>query len=1269
MEPVDDNNTEVTVIPFSWEVQPADFTELIPLHCWAIDRDSKPVMLRTSISMTVHIKLPRILNGRVIDWMRDYMHVIAVLKEKMGERSPICYKSVMSDKLYYYSKSKQPYINITFPNTQCVYELKTLLRSPLWIPKLKSAPILEVVEDDISPVRKLLTRIHLDPSQWFKCQAERVPVEEKISTVEQEYYIKWKDIQPISADESKEWSVHPGLGSFDIESYSANEKAMPVPESTTDIAYMITYVFQRYGLNDTRTRYSFVYVPDDDKLRPWVQEKLKATRDTKVLIYNDEIKLIKGFCQIIVETDPEIILGYNILGFDNSYLDKRLKRFSHKWPQVGRIIGECAELSTKRWSSSAYGFNEVNILKMSGRISIDMLPAIKREHKLPKYDLNTVSRHFLERGKHDVSAKDMFRIFKRLGYVLNNVIKNDIEVKTSEYEDLDKHLQLLSTFEADKAREYLSHLDQDTINKLTNACLDDYLRVLNYAVEDSELVNDLFHKLNVWISSVETSNVEGVGIMELTTRGQQIRGLYQLSKLAASKGIIIDHKHFERQEYRGAIVQHPIPGLYRNIICLDFASLYPSIIMAHNLCWTTFVNKDDWSTVPIEDCNVYKWEEDLEIEEEEDGPDDGSIMSYKKKKVKKTVHLVHEYRFVKKHIREGILPEQVRLLVNERSMVRKKMEGEKDPKVKAILNARQLAIKVSANSKYGILGAQNGGLLPLVAAAAVVTYIGRQSITQVNDYLKEKYNAKIVYGDTDSTMVDLGIKDAKECDAIGLKLADEVSELFLKPMKLEFEKAMISMLCIAPKKYAAILSNKKGYPIIFTDTYLNSRLGLYSKPRNVLAELDRCAALNESMRWNQIGASFELNRFKTLSDAIKAIKEDKPVYDYKGDQLKINDLVSDNQAELNKTNMWKRLILFTKTAKARTYEAESEIYSEIFYDCKGEYAIDPAKFLTKGIILARRDNCKRQRTVYQKLLNHILVKGLEIDDAWRHEITETTKLLQDEIDKAQKHYKEIGIKEVDIPFYPTLYREDKEDYTIDYITDWRLCVEQHNHYLIQGTNIIYDAVRDLLTRSVSYHELSFIRGYSGTYKQENYFMNIFGKELDRAGKPVFPGDRIDYLVVKCDQNKPCLEESGKEVVRSDDWYDKLGYKLRTPELYLEGLVSEYPEQIDNMYYIEKVYMNCLEQLIQVGFQEEIKLYETYYNALGRPFQKTKHRMVWSRITSKPIKRMLKYIPKYTDVVNSIPLASSKFWEAQNASTTPSTPVKTIIPPRTRVVRV
>lgn len=1245
MERSDEEKTEVTIIPFSWETQPADYTELIPLHCWGIDRESKAVMLRAEISMSVYIKLPRIVQSKLIDWGTNYLKVVAALKNKMGDRSPIGYRFEKANKLYYYSTTKQSYIFMTFPNTKCVYELKNLLNSPLYIKEFKTAIMLQVNEDDISPVRKLLTRISLDPSQWFKCEATPVPIEEKISTLDQEYYIKWTDIRPISSDESKDWSVHPGLGSFDIEAYSANEKAMPVAESTTDIAYMITYVYQRYGLNDTRSRYSFVYVPDDDVLRPWVQEKLKATRDTKVFIYRDEIELIEGFCKIIVETDPEIIIGYNILGFDNAYLHTRLKRFSGDWPQVGRIIGESAELTTKRWSSSAYGYNEVNILKMSGRISIDMLPVVKREYKLPKYDLNTVSRHFLERGKHDVSAKDMFRIFKRLNYIFKYAIEKDITIETCEPGDVEKHLQLLSTFEAEKADEYLSHLDSEIIVKLANACVDDYLKVLNYAVEDSELVNDLFHKLNVWVSSVETSNVEGVGIMELTTRGQQIRGLYQLSKLAASKGIVIDHKNFERQEYKGAIVQHPVPGLYRNIICLDFASLYPSIIMAHNLCWTTFVHKDDWNTVPIDKCEVFKWEEDLEIEEEEDGPDDGSIMSYKKKKIKKTIHLEHEYRFVKRDVREGILPEQVRLLVQERSAVRQQMEKIKDPKIKAILNARQLAIKVSANSKYGILGAQNGGLLPLVAAAAVITHIGRQSITKVNDYLKVKYNAKVVYGDTDSTMVDLGIKDPKECDAIGLKLADEVSELFTKPMKLEFEKAMISMLCIAPKKYAAILSNKKGYPIIFTDTYLNSRLGFYSKPRDVIAELTEKSKLNISIRWEHITSCFELHRFKTLNDAINAIKSNKSVYDYSGKQLDVKDLISENQTDLNKINMWKYLILFTKEGEVKTFNSEAEIYAQIFYDCKGEYAIDPAKFLTKGIILARRDNCKRQRAVYQKLLNHILVKGLEITDEWRNNITETTRLLQNDIDTARQYYKESGMKEQDIPFYPTLYREDSGT---DHITDWRLCVEDHNHYLIQGANIIYDAVRDLLARSVSYHELTFIRGYSGTYKQENYFMKIFGDQLSIAGKPIFPGDRIDYLVVKCDQNKPCLEESGKEAIRPDGWYDKLGYKLRTPELYLEGLVSEYPEQIDNMYYIEKVYMNCLEQLIQVGFQEEIKLYETYYEALGKPFQKTKHRMVWTRITDKPIKRMLKYIPKYTEVVNSIPEASTKFWNARGS---------------------
>jgi DNA polymerase delta subunit 1 len=141
--------------------------------------------------------------------------------------------------------------------------------------------------------------------------------------------------------------------------------------------------------------------------------------------------------------------------------------------------------------------------------------------------------------------------------------------------------------------------------------------------------------------------------------------------------------------------------------------------------------------------------------------------------------------------------------------VKKKMETCTDKLVYNVLNKRQNALKISANSMFGFLGVREGGKLPLIQGAMAITWRGRSDIGMVNSYLIEKMGAKIVYNDTDSVMVDCGIQDPKDCAVIGEKLAEEITKLFPPPCRIEFEKAM-RILCLKKKKYAALLIDKDG---------------------------------------------------------------------------------------------------------------------------------------------------------------------------------------------------------------------------------------------------------------------------------------------------------------------------------------------------------------------------------------------------------------------------------------------------------------------------
>uniref|UniRef100_A0A671S975 DNA polymerase n=1 Tax=Sinocyclocheilus anshuiensis TaxID=1608454 RepID=A0A671S975_9TELE len=167
--------------------------------------------------------------------------------------------------------------------------------------------------------------------------------------------------------------------------------------------------------------------------------------------------------------------------------------------------------------------------------------------------------------------------------------------------------------------------------------------------------------------------------------------------------------------------------------------------------------------------------------------------------------------FVKSSVRKGLLPEILENLLSARKRAKAELKKETDPFKKQVLDGRQLALKISANSVYGFTGAQVGKL-PCLEISQSVTGFGRQMIEQTKQLVESRYtisngyqaDAKVVYGDTDSVMVKLGVATVQETMNLGKEAADWVSSHFVPPIKLEFEKVYYPYLLINKKRYAGL---------------------------------------------------------------------------------------------------------------------------------------------------------------------------------------------------------------------------------------------------------------------------------------------------------------------------------------------------------------------------------------------------------------------------------------------------------------------------------
>lgn len=448
---------------------------------------------------------------------------------------------------------------------------------------------------------------------------------------------------------------------------------------------------------------------------------------SQVLSFKSESKLLEDWASFIREVDPDIFTGYNINNFDFPYLINRAKHLKCKnFDFLGRITDIRSVIKDQVIQSKQMGRRENKSVNFEGRVPFDLLFVLLRDYKLRSYTLNAVSYHFLQEQKEDV----------------HHSIITDLQN------------------ENDQTRR----------------------RLAMYCLKDAYLPLRLLNKLMCIVNYMEMARVTGVPLACLLTRGQQIKVVSQLLRKARDKDYIMPTSggHSSDEQFEGATVIEPKRGYYADpISTLDFASLYPSIMMAHNLCYTTLVQPNMKDKLDLT--------EDL---------------------ITKTPT---NNMFVKQSVRKGLLPEILESLLSARKKAKNDLKVEKDPFKRSVLDGRQLALKISANSVYGFTGAQVGKM-PCLEISGSVTAYGRQMIEQTKTEVEQKYtiengyenDAVVIYGDTDSVMVKFGCKTLEESMRLGREAAEFVSEKFVHPIKLEFEKVYFPYLLINKKRYAGL---------------------------------------------------------------------------------------------------------------------------------------------------------------------------------------------------------------------------------------------------------------------------------------------------------------------------------------------------------------------------------------------------------------------------------------------------------------------------------
>ncbi|CAN0016841.1 unnamed protein product [Lampetra fluviatilis] len=310
----------------------------------------------------------------------------------------------------------------------------------------------------------------------------------------------------------------------------------------------------------------------------------------------------------------------------------------------------------------------------------------------------------------------------------------------------------------------------------------------------------LLNQLDFIGRTSELARLFGIQFHEVLSRGSQFRVESMMLRVAKLLNYIaVSPSVQQRAHMRAAeclpLVMEPESRFYSSpVLVLDFQSLYPSIIIAYNYCYSTCLGRVEHLGTNNEfpfGCTSLKVPPDL--------------LSSLRNKLTISPNRVS---FVKASVRKGVLPRMLEEILQTRIMVKHCMKDYYgDGALTRLLHARQLGLKLIANVTFGYTAAHFSGRMPCVEVGDSIVHKARETleraIKQVNE--TKEWGARVVYGDTDSMFVLLEGASKEQAFHTGKEIAAAVTAANPSPVKLKFEKVYLPCVLQTKKRYVGYM--------------------------------------------------------------------------------------------------------------------------------------------------------------------------------------------------------------------------------------------------------------------------------------------------------------------------------------------------------------------------------------------------------------------------------------------------------------------------------
>ena len=465
-------------------------------------------------------------------------------------------------------------------------------------------------------------------------------------------------------------------------------------------------------------------------------------------------------------------------------------------------------------------------MTIRGRLGIDLLLNMRREHSLDSFKLDSVASVFLRDRVLGVEGS-VIQTKSTRGLSVGNYVRFDVVGNTTDpYREGEKFVvtevtpksftirapEALFTDLTEKERKSLEwtfskdDVEPQDLFRMHKGSPADRATIAKYCLQDCDLVLTLMAKLDTIVNARGMADVCKVPMEFVLRRGQGIKIFSAVLYYASQRDQILRVQQAMEGDtgYEGAIVLPPKIGMYLDqpVSVLDFNSLYPSNMIAYNLSPDTLVSMRVYNEEgQLVGAEGYEKKEFARLEEA------GYVLDEIEYDVAGGGKTVCTYiQTSKDPMTEGILPKTLDILLKKRKEFKTKMEDEQyDEAQRSVFNGLQLAYKVVANSVYGQTGSRTSPIRKLCVAACT-TAAGRKALFTAKRIAETDYGAEVVYGDTDSIFIKFPTRDLAESIRLGIDAGKRITAAIdRRPYKIAYEKTFYPFILFCRKRYVGMM--------------------------------------------------------------------------------------------------------------------------------------------------------------------------------------------------------------------------------------------------------------------------------------------------------------------------------------------------------------------------------------------------------------------------------------------------------------------------------